>query len=81
MPAYAADTFGARHIGSIYGKILLAWGVAGVIGPQLMETIKHYSGDFRAALYAAATLLVVGFVLNSLYSKPRTPLASSAADR
>lgn len=70
MPAYAADTFGAKNMGSIYGKILLAWAAAGVAGPVLMEKIKSSSGSFRVAIYVAAGLLTVGFVINLLYRRP-----------
>ncbi|MHB0875025.1 MAG: L-lactate MFS transporter [Anaerolineae bacterium] len=70
MPAFAADTFGTRCMGDIYGKILLAWGLAGVVGPMLMEQIQAQSGSFAAALYVAAGLLAVGFVLAALYRRP-----------
>jgi OFA family oxalate/formate antiporter-like MFS transporter len=70
MPAYAADTFGVKNMGSIYGKILLAWAAAGVAGPVLMEKIKSASGSFKMAIYVAASLLVVGFVINTFYRKP-----------
>ncbi len=71
MPAYAADTFGANNMGRIYGKILLAWAAAGVVGPMLMEYIKTTSGTFRVAVFVAGGLLLVGFVLNLLYRKPK----------
>ena len=70
MPAYAADTFGAKNMGQIYGKILLAWAAAGVAGPMLMEYIKKSSGSFQTAVFVAGGLLIVGFVLNLLYRKP-----------
>jgi len=28
MPAFAADYFGSRNVGSIYGLMLTAWGLA-----------------------------------------------------
>lgn len=79
MPAYAADTFGTKNMGNIYGKILLAWAAAGVVGPILMEKIKASSGSFKTAVYVAAVMLVVGFVVNLLYKKPvaKAPETSS----
>lgn len=71
MPAYAADTFGAKNMGQIYGKILLAWAAAGVAGPMLMEYIKSSSGTFKMAVFVAGGLLIVGFVLNLFYKKPK----------
>lgn len=70
MPAYAADTFGSKNIGNIYGKILLAWAAAGVAGPILMEKIKSAYGSFRMAIIVAAVLLVIGFIINLFYKKP-----------
>jgi len=35
MPAFAPTT-SREHVGSIYGLMLTAWGVAGVLGPTLM---------------------------------------------
>jgi len=70
MPAYAADTFGAKNMGQIYGKILLAWSAAGVIGPMLMENIYKSTKSFSIALYTAAGMLAVALVLNLLYRKP-----------
>jgi len=70
MPSFAVDTFGAKNIGNIYGKILLAWSLAGVTGPMLMEYIKSVSNTFSMALIIASGLLAVGAVLISFYKKP-----------
>jgi OFA family oxalate/formate antiporter-like MFS transporter len=70
MPCFATDTFGPKNIGSIYGSILLAWSVAGVVGPMLMERIKQISGNFGSALNIASILLVMGFLLTTLYRHP-----------
>jgi MFS transporter, OFA family, oxalate/formate antiporter len=51
MPAFAADIFGVKHMGNIYGKFLLAWSAAGVLGPLLMEAAKANWGDFDTAFY------------------------------
>lgn len=71
MPAFAVDTFGAKYIGSIYGPILFAWGVAGVVGPMLMEFINKRTGEFAPALEIAAGLLVFGFLLAVAYRRPQ----------
>ncbi|PIS30947.1 oxalate:formate antiporter [Candidatus Saganbacteria bacterium CG08_land_8_20_14_0_20_45_16] len=70
MPSFAVDTFGPKNIGNIYGKILFAWGLAGVVGPMLMEYIKSISNNFSMALIIASALLVLGAVLISFYKKP-----------
>lgn len=75
MPAYAADTFTAKNMGQIYGKILLAWSAAGIVGPIMMEQIKVATGSFKGALYAAAAMLAVGFIVNLFYKKPQAEQA------
>lgn len=71
MPSFAADTFGAKHIGSIYGPILFAWGTAGAVGPMLMEWVKKTSNSFSMALYIAAGILALGFLITLLYRRPK----------
>lgn len=71
MPAFAADTFGTRCMGAVYGKILLAWGAGGMLGPMLMEWANQRSGSFQAALPLAAAVLALGLILTLLYRKPQ----------
>lgn len=71
MPAFAADTFGTRAMGEIYGKILLAWGIAGIAGPTIMDTVQKSTNSYAAALVAAAGLLGLGFLLALTYRRPR----------
>lgn len=75
MPAFAADTFGPKFIGRIYGTMLTAWGVAGIIGPLVFARIKEMTGTFRGALFFAAALLVIGFLLAVTYKKPKAKTA------
>ena len=79
MPAFAADTFGTRCMGQVYGKILLAWGAGGALGPMLMEWVNGRSGSFVFALYLAAAFLGLGFVLTLLYRKPDSGAAAPCA--
>jgi OFA family oxalate/formate antiporter-like MFS transporter len=36
MPAFAADYFGSKNVGPIYGLMLTAWGTASAVGPLLI---------------------------------------------
>lgn len=64
MPAFAADSFGPGYIGKVYGMMLTAWGAAGVVGPFVFAQIKGI------ALYVAAGMLLVGFILALAYKPP-----------
>jgi len=70
MPSFTTDTFGPRNIGGIYGPILLSWGIAGVVGPMMMEYIKQLSNSFSTALLIASGMLIIGFFLTLMYRKP-----------
>jgi OFA family oxalate/formate antiporter-like MFS transporter len=70
MPAFAADYFGAEHVGSIYGLMLTAWGVAGVLGPTLIATLRERSGGYDSALRLIAGLMLVSAVIPLLVRPP-----------
>ncbi|OHB56107.1 MAG: hypothetical protein A2Y12_03360 [Planctomycetes bacterium GWF2_42_9] len=71
MPSFAADTFGSKYIGSVYGAILFAWGAAGAVGPMLMEWVKKTSNSFSMALSIAAGILLLGVIVTLFYRKPK----------
>ena len=58
MPAFAADYFGAKDVGSIYGLMLTAWGVAGVAGPTLIAKIRDVTGQYHEALLILAVVML-----------------------
>jgi len=41
MPAFAADYFGSKNIGPIYGLMLTAWGSASAFGPLLIAHLRQ----------------------------------------
>ena len=63
MPAFAADYFGPKWVGSIYGLMLTAWGFAGVFGPLLIANIRQATGSYGGALIAIACILLVSSLL------------------
>ena len=75
MPAFTADYFGAEHVGSIYGLMLTAWGVAGVLGPTMIAALRERSGGYDSALRLIAGLMLVSAVIPLLV---RPPAESSA---
>jgi OFA family oxalate/formate antiporter-like MFS transporter len=73
MPAFAADYFGTEHVGSIYGLMLTAWGVAGVAGPTMIATLREQSGGYDSALRTIAALMLVSAVIPLLVRPPASP--------
>ena len=72
IPAYLRDLFGTLQVGAIHGRLLLAWSLAAVIGPVLINYIRQgqiNSGvpaaqAYSVTMYIMAALLVVGFICN-----------------
>jgi OFA family oxalate/formate antiporter-like MFS transporter len=70
MPAFAADYFGAEHIGSIYGLMLTAWSAAGVLGPTLIAALRQSTGRYDEALHLIAALMLVSTAIPAIVSRP-----------
>ncbi|GLV55569.1 MFS transporter [Dictyobacter sp. S3.2.2.5] len=58
MPAFAADFFGAKYSGTIYGAMLTAWSAGGIVGPILISNMEYH-----AAIYVIMVILVVSCAL------------------
>ncbi|MGI9057898.1 MAG: L-lactate MFS transporter [Ktedonobacteraceae bacterium] len=58
MPAFAADFFGPKYSGTIYGAMLTAWSAGAIVGPILIASV-----DYRTALYIIAGIMVVSCAL------------------
>ena len=79
MPAFAADFFGPRNVGPIYGLMLTAWGFAGVFGPTLIARVRESTGHYTAALDLIAIIMLVSAVLPFVIRRPGT--RSEIADK
>lgn len=71
MPAFAADYFGSRSVGSIYGLMLTAWSAASVFGPTLIAHMRQASGSYRGALHLMAGIALVSMALPWVVSPPK----------
>jgi OFA family oxalate/formate antiporter-like MFS transporter len=79
MPAFAADYFGSKNVGPIYGLMLTAWGVASAVGPLLIAYMRQTTGSYRGALHVIAGVMAVSTVLPILVSRPQTGSAARKA--
>lgn len=81
MPAYLSDLFGVRHLSSIHGVILTAWGMAGLAGPLLLSVMKSETGGYGATLRLFAGLLALAWLLAAwLYTRRKKCAALPAGD-
>jgi OFA family oxalate/formate antiporter-like MFS transporter len=72
MPAFAADYFGAKNVGPIYGLMLTAWGLASAFGPLIVAHMRQTSGSFAGALHVIAGVMAVSAILPLLVRPPKT---------
>jgi OFA family oxalate/formate antiporter-like MFS transporter len=71
MPAFAADYFGSKNVGPIYGLMLTAWGVASAVGPLLIAYMRETTGSYRGALHIIALVMLISAILPILISPPK----------
>jgi OFA family oxalate/formate antiporter-like MFS transporter len=80
MPAFAADYFGSKNVGPIYGLMLTAWGFASAFGPLLIAYMRQASGNYHGALHAIAGIVAVSMLLPIVVRPPsRTMVADQLA--
>ena len=79
MPAFAADYFGAKNVGKIYGLMLTAWSFAAVAGPILISRVRDTTGEYTNALYMIAALMLVSAIVPFIVRPPKAELAEGRA--
>jgi MFS transporter, OFA family, oxalate/formate antiporter len=71
MPAFAADYFGPKNVGPIYGLMLTAWSFASAVGPLLIAHMRETAGSYRGALHIIAGVMAVSTLLPILVRPPQ----------
>ncbi len=74
IPAYLRDMFGTMQVGAIHGRLITAWSMAAVLGPQLVTNISAYQKAhgvpkeqaYNTTMYLMAGVLLIGLVCNLL---------------
>jgi MFS family permease len=77
IPAYLRDLFGTIQVGAIHGKLLIAWSVAGVLGPVIVDYIREFqiaqglpkAEAYTMTMYIMVGVLAIGFFANLLISE------------
>jgi MFS family permease len=73
IPAYLKDMFGVKQVGAIHGRLLLAWSLAAILGPVLVNYIRAYqiqelaippAQAYSTTMYIMASLLIIGLICN-----------------
>ena len=67
MPSFVLDIFHAKLMPVVYGTILTAWSMAGIVGPQIAAYIKdHYAETAATKTFVAGSILLAIGLLVSL---------------
>ena len=70
--AAASDFWGTKNAGVNYGLLFTAWGVAGLIGPQIGGVLYDRYHNYEAAFYAASALAAVALVCEFGARRPQS---------
>jgi MFS transporter, OFA family, oxalate/formate antiporter len=70
MPAFAADFFGSRNVGKVYGLMLTAWGAGALVGPTLLSRVRDETGQYTGGLHAIAVIMLAGAVVPLFVRRP-----------
>jgi OFA family oxalate/formate antiporter-like MFS transporter len=76
MPAFCADYFGSREVGSIYGLMLTAWVCGSALGSMLIAHVRQSTGKYGQALYTIAAIMTASAIL-PLFLKPPSRVNSA----
>src|ERR1700736_1202919 len=79
MPAFAADYFGPKNVGPIYGLMLTAWGFASAFGPLFIAHMRETAGSYTGALRVIAGAMAVSTLLPIAVRPPRASVTADVA--
>jgi MFS transporter, OFA family, oxalate/formate antiporter len=78
MPAFNADYFGSKNVGTIYGLMITAWGFGGVLGPTLISYMYDATGSYAGAFYIIAGIMLVASILPFIVRPPKREASAPA---
>ncbi|HMR82610.1 MAG TPA: OFA family MFS transporter [Niabella sp.] len=71
LPSFVKEVFGTHNMATVYGAMLTAWGVGGIIGPQIVAFTKDNYPE-KAGIYSfgiGLALLLIGLLLSLIFKK------------
>jgi MFS transporter, OFA family, oxalate/formate antiporter len=69
----AADFWGTKNVGTNYGLLFTAWGVAGLLGGRIGGLLFDKYHNYQMAFYVAGVLAAVALVCELLVKRPVAP--------
>jgi OFA family oxalate/formate antiporter-like MFS transporter len=78
MPAFNADYFGSKNVGTIYGLMITAWGFGGVLGPLLISYMYDLTGAYSRAFYIIAGIMLLSSIVPFIVRPPTREVGAPA---
>lgn len=72
MPSTAGDFFGLKNAGAIYGLMLVAWSIGGIVGPLVSSALIGTEGNYVLAYTTVGIVALIGVVLPFITKRPTT---------
>ena len=69
-PSLVVDYFGVKYSGPNYARIFLAYGIGGIIGPQLAVRVVAATGGYTWAFVIIGASCIIGAVMSIISKKP-----------
>lgn len=70
LPSLIKDFFGTKLMPIIYGAALTAWGIGGILGPQITAYMKdHFAENAGMYAYKVALVLIISGIVLSFFVK------------
>lgn len=71
MPSTAGSFFGVRHVGAIYGLMLIGWSIGGIIGPLLIASLIGEEKAYTLGFTVIGIITLVSLLIPLVTKKPR----------
>lgn len=72
MPIMIGERFGVERIGVVYGRLMAAYGLAGLLAPWLSGWIFEQQGGYRTSIIIAIALCACAVLIGLLMGRPTT---------
>jgi OFA family oxalate/formate antiporter-like MFS transporter len=63
MPSYLKTIFTNKYLSTIHGRILFAWGLAGIIYPTALSFCKDLTDTYTPMFYVFIAMMLINLVL------------------
>ena len=75
MPMLIARYYGVERVGSIYGKLNIAYGLGGLLAPWIAGVLYVNTGGYSLAILLAIAVAAIGVVSTLTIASPRRAAA------